>query len=106
MTTGRPHHSATTFQNISVSRRHSRPPEKGWAELSNGDLLDQAESEEYELLITTDQSMRYQQNLSRRPMAIIVLRSNRWPDVLLRIDDIRAALEGIQPGEFREVEIE
>ena len=80
--------------------------EKGWAELSNGDLLDQAESEEYELLITTDQSMRYQQNLSRRPMAIIVLRSNRWPDVLLRIDDIRAALEGIQPGEFREVQIE
>ena len=80
--------------------------EKGWAELSNGDLLDQAESEEYELLITTDQSMRYQQNLSRRTMAIIVLRSNTWPDVLLRIDDIRAALEGIQPGEFREVEIE
>ena len=80
--------------------------EKGWAELSNGDLLDQAESEEYELLITTDQSMRYQQNLSRRPMAIIVLRSNRWPDVLLRIDDIRAALEGIQAGEFREVQIE
>ena len=36
--------------------------EKGWAELSNGELLDQAESEEYELLITTDQSVRYQQN--------------------------------------------
>ena len=80
--------------------------EKGWAELSNGDLLDRAESEEYELLVTTDQSMRHQQNLSRRPMAIIVLRSNRWPDVRLRIDDIRAALEGIQPGEFREVQIE
>ncbi len=79
--------------------------EKGWAELSNGDLLDQAESEEYELLITTDQSMRYQQNLSRRSMAIIVLRSNRWPDVLLRVDDIRATLEGIEPGELREVEI-
>jgi len=49
--------------------------------------------------------MRCQQNLSRMPMAIIVLRSNRWPDVLLRIDDIRAALEGMQPGEFREVQI-
>ena len=79
--------------------------EKGWAELSNGDLLDQAESEEYELLITTDQSIRYQQNLGRRRLAIIVLRSNRWPDVLLRVDDIRAALERIQPGELREVEI-
>ena len=79
--------------------------EKGWAELSNGDLLDQAESEEYELLITTDQSIRYQQKLGRRRLAIIVLRSNRWPDVLLRVDDIRAALERIQPGELREVEI-
>ena len=79
--------------------------EKGWAELSNGDLLDQAESEEYELLITTDQSIRYQHNLGRRRLAIIVLRSNRWPDVLLRVDDIRAALERIQPGELREVEI-
>ena len=74
--------------------------------MSNGELLDQAESDEYELLITTDQSMRHQQNLSRRSMAIIVLRSNRWPDVRLRIDDIRAALEGIRPGEFREVQIE
>ena len=73
--------------------------------MSNGELLDQAESDEYELLITTDQSVRYQQNLSRRQMAIIVLRSNRWPDVLLRVDDIRAALERIQPGELREVEI-
>ena len=79
--------------------------EKGWAELSNGELLEQAESEEYELLITADQSVRYQQNLSRRRMAIIVLRSNRWPDVLLRVDDIRAALEPIQPRELREVEI-
>ena len=79
--------------------------EKGWAELSNGELLDQAESEAYELLITADQSMRYQQNLRRRQIAIIVLRSNRWPDVLLRVDDIRAALDRMQPGELREVQI-
>ena len=79
--------------------------EKGWAELTNGELLDQAESEEYELLITADQSMRYQQNLRRRQIAFIVLRSNRWPDVLLRVDDIRAALNRMQPGELREVEI-
>lgn len=53
--------------------------EKGWAELSNGDLLDVAEREDYELLITCDQSLRYQQNLRRRPMAIIVLRSTGGP---------------------------
>ena len=79
--------------------------EKGWAELSNSELLDQAASEEYELLITADKSMKYQQNLRSRRTAIIVLRSNRWSDVLMRVDEIRAAWERTQPGELREVEI-
>lgn len=79
--------------------------EKGWAELSNGNLLDRAEREDYEVLITADQSMRHQQNLGRRQLAIIVLLSNRWPDVQLRIEDIRAAIGGIQQGELREVAI-
>ncbi len=79
--------------------------ERGWAELSNGDLLDQAESEAYELLITADQNMRHQQDLSRRPIAVLVLRSNRWPDVQPRIDDIRAAIDEIEQGELREIPI-
>lgn len=79
--------------------------EKGWAELRNGNLLDNAERENYEIMITADQSMRYQQNLEHRRIAIIVLLSNRWPDVQTRIEDIRTALEGIQPGELREVPI-
>ncbi len=77
--------------------------ERGWAELRNGNLLDNAEREGYELLITADQSMRYQQNLVRRQIAVIVLLSNRWPRVQLRIAEIRNALEGIDPGEVREV---
>ena len=56
-------------------------------------------------MITADQSMRYQQNLEHRRIAIVVLLSNRWSDVQMRIEDIRAALEGIQPGELREVPI-
>ncbi len=79
--------------------------EKGWAELSNGNLLDRAEQEGYEMVITADQSMRHQQNLGRRQLAVVVLLSNRWPDVQLRLDDIHAALDGIQPGEVREVDI-
>ena len=77
----------------------------GWATIRNGNLLDNAEREGYEVMITADQSMRYQQNLARRRIAILVLLSNRWPDVQLRAEDIRAALEGIQPGELREVPI-
>lgn len=67
--------------------------------------MDNAEREGYEIMITADQSMRYQQNLEHRRIAIVVLLSNRWPDVQMRIEDIRAALEGIQPGELREVPI-
>ena len=79
--------------------------EKGWSELLNGDLLDNAEEEGYEILITADQSMSYQQNISRRHIAVVVLLSNRWPDVQTRIDEILAALEDVQQGEVREVPI-
>ena len=69
----------------------------------NGNLLDNAERDGYEVLITADQSMRYQQNMAHRQIAVIVLLSNRWPRVQLRIEDIREALEGMEPGEIREV---
>ena len=79
--------------------------EKGWDRLINGELIDGAEQEGYEILITTDQSMKHQQNLGGRRLAIMVLLSNRWPDVQLQIEGIRAAINGIQPGELREVSI-
>ena len=66
--------------------------EKGWSALSNGELLDHAEQEAYQLMITTDQNMRYQQNFG-----------HRWPRIQPRIGEIRSALEAIQPGEIREV---
>ncbi len=77
--------------------------EKGWSALTNGELLDLAEQEAYQLMITTDQNMRYQQNFGHRQMAIMVLLSNRWPRIQPRIGEIRSALEAIQPGELREV---
>ena len=77
--------------------------EKGWARIRNGDLLDSAESDGYDVLITADQSMRYQQNMASRHVAVMVLLSNRWPRVQLRIEEIRDALEGMKPGEVREV---
>ena len=49
--------------------------ERGWDRLGNGDLLDVANSEGYELLVTTDQSMRFQQNLADRRLSVIVLLS-------------------------------
>ena len=79
--------------------------ERGWDRLGNGDLLDIAESEGYELLVTTDQSMRYQQNLGHRHLSVIVLLSTTWPYSLEGTEAIRSVIEGIQPGEVREVQI-
>ena len=73
--------------------------------MSNGDLLDIAENEGYELLITTDQSIRHQQNLAGRRLAVIVLLSGAWPYARSRVEDIRAAVAEAQRGEFREVPI-
>ena len=79
--------------------------ERGWATLANGALLDRAEDAGYEVVITADKSIPYQQNLSRRRLAIIVLGTNRWPLIERRIDDVRAAIDGVQPGVMRRVHI-
>ncbi len=79
--------------------------EKGWAELRNGDLLNNAETEGYEVVITADQSLHYQQNIGQRQIAVIVILSKRWPAVQLKIEEIRSVLEELGPGELREVPI-
>ena len=52
--------------------------EMGWSGLSNGDLLAAAEPS-HNLLITTDKNLRYQQNLTGRQLAILVLSTTSWP---------------------------
>ena len=79
--------------------------ERGWESLANGDLMDRAEQEGYELLITTDQGIKHQQNLAGRRLAVIVLLSTAWPYARSRIEDIRAAITEARPGELREVPI-
>ena len=79
--------------------------QRGWEKLRNGDLLDEAEQEGYEVFITADQKIPYQQNLDRRPFGVVVLLSNNWPQVRENTTAVQSALEGIQPGELREVPI-
>jgi len=59
----------------------STPYERGWSELSNGELLDAAEGEGFALRVTTDSNLRYQQNLGHRRLAIVVLSSTSWPRI-------------------------
>ena len=55
--------------------------ECGWADLHNGDLLTAAEKAGFDIIITTDQNLRYQQNLSSRRLAIVVLLTTSWPKI-------------------------
>lgn len=79
--------------------------EKGWSALTNGDLLKIAEQEGYELLITTDRNLRYQQNLTTRQIAIVVLLSTSWPRIQIHTDRIQALVEAVGSGEYHEVSI-
>jgi hypothetical protein len=74
--------------------------ERGWSTLANGDLLDTAERDGYNLLVTTDRNLRYQQNLTSRQIAIVVLLSTSWPRIQQHIDEIRNAIDNIVPGAY------
>jgi len=65
-------------------------------------LLDLAEREGYEILVTTDRSMRHQQNMASRRLGIVVLLSANWTLIRLRIEDIDRAIAAVRPGEIVE----
>ena len=76
--------------------------EMGWAELNNGDLLDAAETA-FDALITTDQNLRYQQNLMGRRLVILVLPTTSWPVIQSHAAEVAAAVDDLVPGQFREL---
>ncbi len=78
---------------------------RGWDRLSNGDLLAEAERAEFEVFLTADKNMRYQQNLSGRRIAVVVSSAPRWPVVRLHTAEIAAAVSAATPGSYAEVEI-
>ena len=77
---------------------------RGWGGIKNGDLLRLAEPE-FDLYITSDQNIRYQQNLAGRRIAIIELSCNDLRRILAAAGEIKAAVAGIQAGDFRHLEI-
>jgi predicted nuclease of predicted toxin-antitoxin system len=76
--------------------------EMGWAGIRNGELLRRAETQ-FDVLVTADQNLRYQQNLSGRKLAILVLPSNQVPVVTQLIPQVETTLATIQPGILIEI---
>jgi glutamate racemase len=87
--------------------RHSvrTAAEQAWSKLENGQLLDAAEADGFDVLLTTDKKLKYQQNLSRRRIAIVVLGESSWPVLRNEVQRVVAAVDAATPGSYTEVEI-
>ncbi len=79
--------------------------ERGWHELHNGALLTRAETAGYELLITADQQMPFQQNFTRRNIRVLILTTNSWPRLRQHLVEINHAIDAMGYNQVRELEI-
>lgn len=78
---------------------------RGWERVSNGELLTLAEAAGFEVLVTTDKNMQYQQNLKGRRIAIVVLGNGQWGSLKPHVALVVAAVNAATPGSYAEVEI-
>ena len=60
--------------------------QEGWSRLRNGELLNAAETGGFDVFLTTDKNMRYQQNLTGRKIAIILLGKQQWPELRAHVE--------------------
>ena len=80
--------------------------EMNWPpQLENGELLKVAESAGFDVLVTSDQNIRYQQNLASRRLALVVLGSNIWPIVRNHGAAIAAAVDNAKPTNYHFIEM-
>jgi hypothetical protein len=99
------HNVPAPLRHIIVDHQVSTAYEEGWAELTNGELLRMAEDAGFDALITTDQSVRYQQNLTGRRLAIIVIGTNDWTRIRGSQSRVLDAISNVIPGCFIELAI-
>jgi hypothetical protein len=79
--------------------------DRGWDRLTNGDLLNECEAAGFAVLVTADKNIRYQQNLTGRKIAIVVLGTPQWPLVRLYVERVVLAVNAATPGSYVEVKI-
>lgn len=76
--------------------------EMGWSNLENGELLRAAEGR-FEVFVTTDQNLRYQQSLAGQQLAILVLPTTNWLEIQQHQQAVVAAVNSMGTGEYREL---
>ncbi|MDP1859298.1 MAG: hypothetical protein Q8K82_11530 [Gemmatimonadaceae bacterium] len=79
--------------------------ERGWSALRNGELLQAAEAAGFDVMITTDMNLQYQQNLAECRIAIVVLSTTSWPRIRAATKDVANAVERSATEHFIEVHV-
>jgi predicted nuclease of predicted toxin-antitoxin system len=79
--------------------------QQGWDKLKNGELLVAAEADGFEVLLTTDKNMRYQQNLAGRKIAVVILGLQQWPSLQPHVHLVVEAVHRAVPGSYTEIEL-
>lgn len=77
----------------------------GWATLENGHLLTAAEAGGFDVLITSDQNLPYQQSFTTRRIAVLILSTNHWPTIELVVTRVSSAIDFLQPSQVVRLEI-
>jgi hypothetical protein len=97
----------TTVPIRSFLKRHfvRTAAQQQWATLRNGDLLHAAEEAGFELLLTTDRNIGYQQNLTLRRIAILVIDIQQWPELRPHVQEIVDAVDRTTPGGYTELDL-
>lgn len=80
--------------------------ELGWGTLQNGALIAAAEAGGFEVFLTTDKNLKYQQNFTGRRLAVIVLSTTSWPRIRAGIAKVAEAVASAGPGTFVEVSVD
>ena len=76
-----------------------------WSGLKNGELLTAAEAAGFELFVSADQELAYQQNLAGRRIAVLILSTNNWSIIRAEVERIAAAVDSTVPGQLMFLDI-
>jgi UDP-N-acetylglucosamine enolpyruvyl transferase len=79
--------------------------ERGWSQLNYGALIAATEQAGFEVFVTTDRNLRYQQNLDGRKIAVVVILTTSWPRIQTDLQTVLAAIHSATPGVYVEVKI-
>ena len=80
--------------------------ERGWSSLQNGEFITAAEGAGFEVLVTTDKNLKYQQNLAARTLSIVVLLTTSWPRIQGSLPVVVEAVDKAIRGGYVEVSIQ